>query len=538
MSGSSRRTFLARSLALGIGASSLGSLAASCTDADGTGSEQKPIVPKSAASTKRFKGRIVVATKQNPSAQARQALTRAYRRQQPGVEIVWDTRDYTDSAAYTAWLDSQLSSGPIRPDIVSGSYAPAFRRYVNLDEYRAQVNPYTGHRWDDDYDFETYRDLNDRGERTEIGTETAHLYWFYNKDLLAGVDAEPPTTWDELVSVCAKLRMAGQLPISTNFASIMPDWVSSTYFDQFHDEWISTVQAQPGDWNWDPELDAKFRYRKDNPRIHATYTYSPQRFYRGLKDRTLRFDTPAMVDLVTGLSRVFPRFASADFFTGTDHYRPFLQGQAAMMVDGSWSLPTLQRDLEELTPERLSELGIEQASVQPFGWDVFEFPPMVSPLARRNVRPTEGTGGASICAVDKDPAHTEMVMDFLMFWLSKPGFTAYTQAQVEAEDFRPSGPTLVAGVPYPKEIEDLFARVEQRGTVAPAYGGFWLNGAGGKSAEDLRSLFLALLQGDVEGEAYAKRVQQYVQRNYSALLRLAHLTDDDVANPSRRPVAV
>jgi raffinose/stachyose/melibiose transport system substrate-binding protein len=538
MSGSSRRTFLARSLALGLGASSLASLAASCTDAEGTGSAEKPIVPKSAASTKRFKGRIVVATLQNPAPQAQQALARAYRRQQPGVEIVWDTRDYTDPTAYAAWLDSQLSSGPIRPDIVSGSYVPAFRRYVDLDEYRAQVNPYTGHRWDDDFDFETYRNLNTRGERTEVTTETAHLYWFYNRDLLAGVDAEPPTTWDELVDVCGRLRAAGHLPVSATFGSIMPGWMSSTYFDQFHDEWISTVQAQPGDWNWDPELDAKFRYRADNPRVHATYTYSPQRFYRGLKDKVLRFDTPEMVDLVTGLSRVFPRFAPADFFTGTDQYRRFLLGQAAMMVDGSWSLPTLQRDLEEPTPQRLAELGIEQASVQPFEWDVFEFPPMVSPLAREDVRPTEEGGGTSICAVDKGPEQTEMVMDFLMFWLSKPGFTAFTEARVEADDLRPSGPTLVAGVAYPKEIEDLFDRVEQRGIVAPAYGGFWLNGAGGEAAADLRGLFVALLQGDVKAEAYTRRVQQYVQRNYPTLLRLAHLTDDDVANPARRPVAV
>lgn len=537
MAGSSRRTFLARSLAWGVGASSLASFVSSCTNAGGTGPDDKPVVPKSAATTKRFKGRIVVATMQNPSAQAREALTRAYRRHQPGVEIVWDTREHTDPESYAGWLNAQLSSGPIRPDIVSADHAPGSRPYVDLDEYRAQVNPYTGRRWDDDYDFETYRHVDDRGERTAIGTETSHLYWFYNKDLFAAADADPPTTWDELVAVCAKLQTAKHLPISSTFSSI-PQWLSSIYFDQFHDDWIGTVRAQPGDWNWDPELDAKFRARYDDPGIHATYTYSPQRFYRGLKDRTLRFDTPEMTDLVSGLSRVFPRFAPAGFFTGTNHYRPFLQGQAAMMVDGSWSLPTLQRDLEELTPARAEELEIPPASVQPFEWDVFEFPPMVSPLARADVRPTEIVGGTSICAVDKDPAHTEMVMDFLMFWLSKPGFTVFTQGQAEAGELRPAGPTLVAGVQYPKEIEDAFARVEQQGIVAPAYGRFWLDGAGGTTGGDLQSLLMTLLRGDIEERVYVKRLQQYVQRSYPTLLRMAHLTDDDVANPSRRPVAV
>ena len=536
MSGSSRRAFLARSLALGVGAPSLATMLAACSGDDGEQSGDQPIEARPAGSTTRYKGRIVVATVQNPPAEAQRALTAAYRKQQPGVDIVWETKDYGPSSAYGTWLSSQLAGSKVRPDIVSGNHAPLFRRYVNLDEYREQVNPYTGRRWDDDYEFALYRDLNVRGERTVIGTESVHLYWYYNKEIFSQVGVEPPTNWNQLIAVCAKLKAARQVPIATNFDYIVPEWFASMYFDQFHTGWVNSVRAQPGDWNWDPELDDNFEYDVEDPRLHAGYTFSPQRFYRGLKEKTLRFDTPAMVELITNFSRVFPQYSTDDFFARTDQYTPFLQGTTAMMVDGSWSLPLLRKDLEAISPERLQQLGIAEASVKPIEWDVFEFPSMRGPLVQADVRPPESMTGNYLGVVDKSPERTEMVMDFLMFWASKPGYSAFLQGQSEsAQAPPPRGPAMVDGVQYPKEIQDSFSKVQQKGVVGPSYGGFWVNGAGGTSRQDLRNLFVSALQRRIDPQEYATKLQKYVQVNYPRLLRQANLTDADVENPSRRP---
>ncbi|HEY8458415.1 MAG TPA: extracellular solute-binding protein [Actinopolymorphaceae bacterium] len=541
MSRSTRRAFLARSLALGIPA--LGVPLASCRPDVDLGQEPKP-APAGAGTARKFRGRIVIATIENPSQAARQSLARAYNKHQPDVEIVWDTTGYVqddhyaDPDTYATWLTEQLRAEPIRPDIVSGNYARTFDRYVDLDEYRAQVNPYTGNRWDADYDFTRSNEVNERGERTLIGSNAGHVLWVYNRDIFSDLDIDPPTTWPEFVDVCERLQRAQLQPISTSFDYALPTWLGPAYFDQFHDAWIESVRAQPGDWNWDPELDEKFVHDPTNPRIHATYTFSWQRFYAGLRNGDLRFDTPEMLDLVTNLAQVFPRYAGPDFFVPGEPYAAFLRGDAAMMVDGLWVLPTLAQDLTELSPERSLELGVEPESVQPFEWDVFELLPMQGVDARTDVRAPEDLAGNLVSVVDKGPVHNEMVMDFLMFWFSEPGFSAYMQGEIDAGELYPQGPPLVAGVEYPADLAELFSGVEPRGVMRARYADFWLNGAGGRTSRDLRTLFARFLRGEMSARQYVVRLQRYVQRNFGRFLQLARLTQDDIDSPARRPATV
>ncbi len=538
MSGSSRRAFLARSLALGVAAPSLASLVAACSGDEGGGPGDKSTQPRPADPTRRFTGKVVVATLQNPPVEARRALSEAYRKHQPGVEIVWDTKDHGTTGAYATWLGGQLTGSRIGPDIVSGNFAPAFRSYVNLDEYRAQINPYTGRPWDQDYAFSLYRDLNARGERTVVGTEGVHLLWYYNKDVFAQVGIEPPKTWNEVIAVSRKLKAARQIPLVANFDYIVPQWFSSIYFDQFHSGWSNSVRAQPGDWNWDPELDDSFEFDAENPRLHASYTFSQQRFFRGLKEKTLRYDTPAMVEIITNFTKVFPQFSTTDFFARTDQYTPFLQGKAAMMVDGAWSLPLLRQDLEGIPLKRLQKLGIAEASVKPFEWDVFEFPPMRGPLVQADVRVPEGTTGNYLCAIDKNADRTEMVMDFFMFWISKAGYSAYSQGLADAKSLPPRGPAMVKGIQYPKEVQDLFDKVEQKGVLGPAYGDFWVNGVGGPTGKGLKDLFVSALQRKLDPQEYATKLQKYVTLNYPQMLRTVGLSDADIETPARRPRSV
>jgi raffinose/stachyose/melibiose transport system substrate-binding protein len=539
MAGSSRRAFLQRSLALGIGAPSLAAVLAACTGDEGTRAGNAPVPARPAGATRRHTGQIVVATLDDPPQQAKQALARAYRKHQPGVQIVWETRTTTPTA-YASWLSSQLGQASVGPDIVSGNSAPLFRGFVDLDEYRAQVNPYTGRPWEDDYNFGLYRELNTVGERTVIGTDGARPFWYYNKDIFGQVGIEPPTTWSALVSACAKLRAARQVPIATTFGEVLPEWFASIYFDQYHDEWVEKVRAQPGDWNWDPELDDGFEFDSSNPLLHASYTFSPQRFYKALKDKdkTVRFDTPAVAEVIANLTRVFPRYALDDFFLATERYTPFLLGKTAMMVDGAWSLSALHQDLQAISPQRGTQLGIDENQVKPFEWDVFAFPEMRSPLVQSEVRQPEGTAGTYLCAVKKGPAHTEMVMDFLMFWMSKPGFAAFVQGQADAGQLMPMGPSMVRGVQYPTDIQNLLAKLDQKGVVGPAYGTFWANGAGGATTQGFRSLFISALQGRIDSLEYATQLQKHVQRNLDDLLKAAGLTEADIANPARRPSLV
>lgn len=504
-------------------------LAGCSGDEPGASGDTRTAPPR--AGRRQYQGEIVIATLQNPSPAAQQALTKAYQAHQPGVDIRWETQDWPDKGLYATWLGAQLAAAPTRPDIISGEYEPGFSRYVDLEEYRWRTNPYTGNVWDEDFHF----DRLSGSKRVRIGTEAQHLSWYYNQQMFEELSLEPPATWDQLVSVCQTIQAAGITPLSISLGDAIVPWFAPIYFDQYHTDWADAVRAREGDWDWNPR-DPAFTGDPDDPKLHAKYTFSPQRFYLALRDRVLRFDTSAVVELMANLTRIFPEFTDPTALHGGDHYVPFVQRKTAMMVESSWALVQLSRDLDQISVERASELGIEVGSVQPFEWGVFEFPPMVSTVARSSiVRVPERAVGYEMCVVEKSAAQTAMTMDFLMFWLSKPGYTAFQQAEQASVGWVPRGFPLVADVAYPEDVRNQLERVEQKGTTLPAYGDFWVKGAGGKSSQDLRVLFTEAVQAKVSPQDYANQVEAYVRAHFAELLKQAGLTSADLANPSRRP---
>src|SRR5690606_32134568 len=228
------------------------------------------------------------------------------------------------------------------------------------------------------------------------------------------------------------------------------------------------------------------------------YTFNAQRFYRGLRDGDLRFDTPEVAEMMTNLRAVFPRYADPAVLTTGGQYAAFLRGSAAMMADGSWSLARLRADMDRPDAKRLADLGLTPETLEPFEWDVFAFPPMLGGRTQSaQVRPPEGATGYELCVVEKNARQTALVMDFLMFWLSEPGYSVFVAAQEETGEWTPGGEPLVVGVDYPR-FDDLWEKSSQKGIASPEYGDFVVNGAGGPTAEVPRKLFGDCMRGTLD----------------------------------------
>ena len=483
---------------------------------------------------KQFTGQLVISLNGTGQPQVRsEALSAAYKKVQPGVELIWE---YPGSSAsdYPTWLGTQLAASPIRPDIVSGNYVATYRSYVNFDKYKKTTNPYTGNPWDADLNWDFFVARNAKGERYMLPTRSVHIMWFYNKTLMDQVGVQPPNNWAEFADVCEKLKDANITPISANFKWQVPQWLSEIYFDQYHINWIETVRAQPTDWNYDPELDDAFVMDPNDPNIHNKYTYNVQRFYQGVRDGKLRYDTPEMAEFVKNMAQIFPTYTASDFFVLGDNYSAFLQQNAAMMVNGTWSLPTLSNDLEALTPERLEELGLKESDIKPFEWGTFENPPMTGPLAKGPVRSVESATGEYLSIIDKDQQQTELALDFLMFWLSKPGYQAWQDASVQSGEHTPGGPLEVKGVEDPIELKERFSQVKFMGNAEVNYNNPF-GWDGGKVSEDAKNMFKDALEGKITPEDFGKNLQQLITDNFDAILTAAQLTAADIDNPSRQP---
>jgi raffinose/stachyose/melibiose transport system substrate-binding protein len=482
-----------------------------------------------------FEGQLILSLSGTRPEEAQQAIADAYQEQQPGVEILWELPELS-ADEYPAWLGTQLAAGDIRPDIVSGNYSAAYRGYVNFDRYRTSINPYTGNRWDEDLNWDFYRGVNAAGERFMLATRSVHINWFYNIDLFEQAGVQPPTSWSEFVEVCAGLQEAGITPIVGNYIWQIPQWFAQVYFDQYHTDWIETVRAQPGDWNYDPDLDAAFEYNPEDPFIHNTYTYNQQRFFQAIRDGELRYDTPEVAEIVGNLAQIFPQFATGDFFVIADPYPTFLQQQAAIMPNGTWALNLLRDDLEALSPERLEELEIDPDSVSTFEWATFENPPMEGDLVTSPVRSVESATGEYVSIVEKTQEQTDLAIDFLQFWLSPVGHEPYLEAAyASASPFSPSGPLEIRGVDDPPEVQELFDQVTLMGNAEINYNGFWTSSPDTGIHQDLRGLLQSALEETITPEEYAAQLQQYMQDNFDQLIEIAGLTEAEVDDPARQP---
>jgi len=490
---------------------------------------------RSLAPAQTLSGRVVIGTSANPDEPVKEALSAAYRERQPDVEIVWDTAERPPDE-YTSWLGTQLAADDIALDIVSGNYQSTYRGYVNLDRYRGTTNPYSGQIWDADLNWDLIRALDPSGNRIMLPTRAVHINWFYNQDLFdqAGVTA-PPTTWTEFVDVSTQLNDAGITPVGINFVWQLPQWFAEVYFDQYHVDWVETVRAQEGDWNYDPEFDGVFEFNPDEPMIHNLYTYNPQRFMKGVQDGTLRFDTPAMAEIVTNFKAMFPQFATEDMYVTTDTYPKFLQQQVAILADGSWNIGQLRADMEALSPERLEELEIEAGSVATFNWSTFENPAMEGDLVQCAPKSVESASGEYISVIEKDQAQTDLAVDFAMFWLSAEGYQPYLDAQWQQPGFSPAGPLQLGGVEVPALEGELFDDLKEMGNAEANYNGFWTAGGGAQHTENLHNLLAEALNDNISPEEYATQLQAYHEENLESYLELGGLTQADIDDPARQP---
>lgn len=518
-------------LRAGVAASAIGAFGTRNVLASGANPATYQFAPAQTLS-----GRIVIGTSQNPDQPVKDALAAAYNAIQPDVEIVWETAE-RPAAEYASWLGTQLAADDVSLDIVSANYANTYNGYVNLDMYRGTINPHSGQMWDADLSWDFYRGVTPAGERNMLATRSVHINWFYNKDILDEVGLVPPTTWTEFIEVATALQEAGYTPVGINYDWQLPQWFAEIYFDQYHVDWIETVRSQEGDWNYDPALDGEFELVMDEPFIHNMYTYNPQRFYKGLQDGTLRFDTPQIAEIVTNLKAMFPKFATEDLYVTTDTYTKFLQQKVAILADGSWSTGQLRADMEQLSPERLAELEIEADTVQTFAWGTFENPAMEGDLVLSQPRSVESASGEYIGIIEKDQAQTDLSLDFTMFWLSAAGYQPFLDAQWAQPGFSPAGPLQVRGVEVPAIESELFADLKELGNAEVNYNGFWVMGAGGQHITDLRNLLAEALNDNITPEDYATQLQAYHEDNFEAYLELAGLTQDDIDDPARQPGA-
>ncbi len=491
------------------------------------GTEEPQPTTTAAGGMEKYSGEIVVSILASDYSQvAAESLIKAYNEYQPDVTVYWEPV----SADYASWLTTQLAAGVVRPDIVSANYARSYENYVDFNKYRYAENPYTGHPWSEDFDFDHLDNpltLSD-GKRYLIGTQAVDIIWLYNADIFDAVGVNPPADWDEFASVCEKIKAASYVPIAINFTYQLPQWVNQAYWQQYNQPAKEIAKSRPGDYNYDPEVE---------------YTWNVARFYRGIRDGEIRFDTPEMVEFITNLKKIFPQYATEDLYVLSDPYPLFLQQKAAVIVDGSWAIARTKRDMANLDDRnRLEELKINpDTKLKPFKWGVFPHPPMTGGLVNAPNRVFQSITGEYIGAIDKNQKQTDMVVDFIRFWISGPGYQAWIDGYLGGDrGWTPGGPLLVKDVSIPPEYQELLDSIgldKKEGNPMTTPDRLLTTVVGGRAGMQTEAfeLFRQVLDDEITPQQFAAGYQALVMDNFDKILDAINLAPGRLDSPERSP---
>jgi hypothetical protein len=174
--------------------------------------------------------------------------------------------------------------------------------------------------------------------------------------------------------------------------------------------------------------------------------------------------------------------------------------------------------------------------VKKFNLGTFNMPSMEGPGIEAPARTIEVAVGF-LGAVKKDKAHDDLVVDFLMYYSSKDGFSKYMSSGLEA-GWVPNGPSLVYGVELPPEYASMFENLEFIGNVQKGYGVMMARGAPNDVQESLREWYnytQEFLTDKITVDEWISKHKENVLKYLPESMKAAKISENDLKNPQNEP---
>ncbi len=514
-------------------------------------------------------GTIVISTQGN-DVQTYQAVADGYTALNPNVEVRVELKP---SEGYQEFIRAQFAAGTPEVSVVNGNVVADLiqaKQFLDMSAYLDRPNPYTdGTPWRDSMDGTALQNMTNpvTGEIYTLNLETVQVLWFYNKtafeaagilaeaEELAQTDTNQPT-WDQFMTWCDKLTEAGYIPVAIagdydSFWSGAFGWLARMYLDQFTRDEAELVRAQPGDWNFREGIDDVWVYDPTDPHNddNTKITFNSQRQMVALRDHEQAVNGPEFQALYTNFIDFHNRAAPPGWLGSADAYPLFLTSEAAIRLDVAALLGNFERDLRNLAEGRYIPGGTaEEATPLPgreitaFEIGSFNNPSMEGPEVDAPARTIEVNIGF-LSVPKKDQAQNDLEMDFLMYFTSPEGYGIYLENALDPENSQGggvNGPPIVQNVQLPEELAAQFAQLKLIGNTEKSTAGNYRSRGINDYQPSVREwvdLTQQYFSGDLEQQEYLDAYQASVDRLFPEILEHMQLTEDDLADPSKRPAS-
>ena len=295
-----------RSLAVGTAAAALAVTAAACSSGSGS----------SGASS----GTLKIITWVNPPAvKALNQIDAEFEKANPGIKVTLQTATNVNGP-YETLLQQSVNSGtadivtanmpflPLPSQLTSSNATP-----VQLWITKGAFAPLNGQSFLSNYTPSALTADTYQGKTYGLVSGEYQEGVFYNKAIFARYHLSVPTTFSQFLTVCQTLKQHGVQPVYTALGNVGPVYLQFIYYEAMTDLW----------------------YPKAPGGNLAT----------ALMNGSVKWTDPAWVQAM-GEEKQIAKYLEPNY-TGvpwtTMQGGDFAQGKAAMELDGSWDLPSIQQ---------------------------------------------------------------------------------------------------------------------------------------------------------------------------------------------------
>jgi len=396
---------------------------------------------------------------------------------------------YVPADGWAEWLQAQLVAGT-EPDIIwmHGDAASLYRnqQIIDLRPYFESVSPYTGAPWQDSFLEGLLAGVIDPdGGEGMIGMPLAQVTvnLYYNRDIFAeaGLPDEAPLSWTGVLEACQTVQaemddvtpFAVMNSISWNLGWFRPQFMEDLYVNSGIVEKLDIITPNG---------------KLENTEIAL-----------GLKTGVIDPEDPRFVDYYAFMKELSQCFNKGFNVVSWEYEKLFLDGQAAMWLNGSWfpnQLLTADVDLNygvgpiPYVDDAVSEFSRNQAMKYALG------------VGAPNVLITKRAA---------DEGRAEAAVNFLQFW-SDPATGA--EYFVENTMFLP----VVKNVAVPAEMQGIVDWIGDAEQVTNVNAVWALTP---ESGDKYSEMFKVFLEDDTSAEDFAADVadilldaaDQYIMEN-------------------------